>query len=111
MLCRVGACSRWLATHDSLAMGMTEGAHNAPPAEHQRAEALVNCHTQGFPPSHRAAVTTLGRKLAAAVERGAALEEELAAVRGAAVEAGGLVTLLQGELDAVKAQACPSCQP
>ena len=54
---------------------------------------------------------TLGRKLAAAVERGAALEDELAAVRGAAVEAGGLVTLLQGELDTVKAQACPSRQP
>ena len=38
------------------------------------------------------------------MERGAASEEELAAVRGAAAEAGGLVTLLQGELDTVKAQ-------
>ena len=48
---------------------------------------------------------TLGRKLAAAVERGAALESELASVRGAAAEAGGLVALLQDELDAVKSQA------
>ena len=52
----------------------------------------------------RAAVETLGRKLAAAVERGATLESELAAVRGAAAEAGALVALLQDELDAVKAQ-------
>ena len=53
---------------------------------------------------------TLGRKLAAAVERGAAMESELAAVRGAAAEAGGLVALLQGELDTVKAQVQYLCR-
>ena len=45
------------------------------------------------------------------MEHGATLEEELASVRGAAAEAGGLVALLQGELDTVKAQVGENSGP